>query len=102
MPEAPEEPDPMEQYYDKCAFDVADELFGDGWKLPGEFYSTLDGDIPYHIINSGHDIVADINMISGEPSGLRGLEGYVIPKSVAEQLVRSRVKGYVPPSTKDR
>jgi hypothetical protein len=96
MPEAPEEPDPMEQYYGFGTHAVAKIIFGSDFRGQGVLYSAV-GDVPYCIEFTGTGI-RSTNMITGKFSGTKGLRGVMIPQSEAELLINYRAKDYTPPS----
>jgi hypothetical protein len=79
--------DPMEQYYGRDALEVARKLFGEDFVKSGEFYSIVEGDLPFKVESYGGGKYSTTNLIT-EKTSSRGLEGMVVPKEMAETLIR--------------
>ncbi|MDR1292636.1 MAG: hypothetical protein LBJ91_04490 [Clostridiales Family XIII bacterium] len=80
--------DPMGKYYGREAWEVAKEIFGEDFKIRGEFYSIVDNDIPFKIESYGTCEFSDTNLLTGKSGGGRGLyEGIVVPQQEAEALL---------------
>jgi hypothetical protein len=78
--------DPMEEYYDRDAWEVAKELFGVKFDIPGVFYSIVEGDLPFKVQSYGNGKYNTTNLFTNKTSD-RGFDGIVVPREEAEALL---------------
>lgn len=97
---SPEEYDPMARYYGQDAFSVAQELFGEDF-TQGSGVMFTDADYVPHRMEFTGTAIRDINMITGKPSGIDGIDGVVVSQAEAEHLARLRIRGHKVPVPED-